>query len=86
MMTMGGALANAPLPLDVLLEAMRIKWSEGHVNEAVALAKAAAPFVHAKPTYSKGGVLNLSALSDERLDELCALVSTGTHAEDEASG
>ena len=58
-------------PLDVLLQAMRQRWHEGKADEAVALAKAAAPYVHAKPASGRGAG-SLSGLGGNRLDELCA--------------
>ncbi len=63
--------ASEAMPLDVLLQAMRLRWQEGLVEEAVALAKAAAPYVHAKPTGGRGAV-SLSRMGDDELDELCA--------------
>lgn len=61
---------DAPTPLDVLLQAMRLRWEEKNVDEAVALAKAAAPYVHAKPSSSRGAG-SPSGLGGDRLDELC---------------
>jgi len=62
---------DAPSPLDVLLKTMHRRWQEGKLEEAVALAKAAAPYLHAKATTGKG-LRGLGALRDEQLDELCA--------------
>jgi hypothetical protein len=65
-------LANdAPSPLDVLLKTMHRRWQEGKLEEAVALAKAAAPYLHAKAAAGRG-VKGLGTLRDEQLDELCA--------------
>ena len=65
-------MADDPLtPLDVLLTVMRLRWSEDRVDEAVALAKAAAPYVHAKPASSRGAG-TLSILGGDTLDDLCA--------------
>ena len=59
-------------PLDVLLNAMRQHWEKGDTQEAVALAKAAAPYVHAKPAGSRGAGSLTGGLGGNRLDELCA--------------
>ena len=67
----GGRLAaETPMPLDVMLHTMRLHWREGRVEEAVALAKAAAPYLHAKPGGSRVAA-TLAALEDDQLDELC---------------
>ncbi len=58
-------------PLDVLLKAMRQRWDENKTDEAVALAKAAAPYVHAKPASGRGAG-SPSGLGGNRLDDLCA--------------
>ncbi len=58
-------------PLDVLLQAMREHWDADKKDEAVALAKAAAPYVHAKPASSRGA-RSLSSLGGDRLHDLCA--------------
>ncbi len=58
-------------PLDVLLKAMRQRWREEKTDEAVALAKAAAPYVHAKPASSRGAS-SPSGLGGNTLDDLCA--------------
>ncbi len=42
-------LMNNISPLGILLDVMRTKWREGEIDKAVALARAAAPFVHARP-------------------------------------
>lgn len=62
---------DATSPLDVLLQAMRLRWQAGAVDEAVALAKAAAPYVHAKPTGGRGAA-SFGKMGDDELDELCA--------------
>jgi hypothetical protein len=58
------------MPLEVMLHTMRLHWREGRVDEAVALAKAAAPYLHARASASRGAV-TLGDLRDEQLDELC---------------
>ncbi len=72
-------------PLDVLLLAMRRRWNEEKVDEAVALAKAAAPYVHAKPA-SSWGAGSLSGLGGDRLDDLCAAAFACAPAEEEGAG
>jgi hypothetical protein len=62
---------DAPSPLDVLLWTMHRRWQEGKLDEAVSLAKAAAPYLHAKAAVGRGKA-GLGALRDEQLDELCA--------------
>ena len=57
-------------PLDVLLGAMREHWDANRKTEAVALAKAAAPYVHAKPTGGASAKGLICALGDDELDEL----------------
>ena len=59
-----------PMPLDVMLHTMRSHWREGRVEEAIALAKAAAPYLHAKAVGSRAAA-TLAALEDDQLDELC---------------
>ncbi len=71
-------------PLDVLLRAMRQRWHEGKTDEAVALAKAAAPFMHAKPASSRGAG-SLSGLGGDRLDDLCAAAFYREPAEEAGS-
>jgi hypothetical protein len=61
---------DSPSPLDVLLKTMHRRWQEGKLEDAVALAKAAAPYLHAKA--AGRGKVELGALRDDQLDELCA--------------
>ena len=61
---------QTPMPLDVMLFTMRLYWREGRVDEAIALAKAAAPYLHAKPGSGRVAA-TLGALEDDQLDELC---------------
>lgn len=58
------------MPLDVMLHTMRHHWREGRIEEAIALAKAAAPYLHAKPGAGRIAA-TLGALRDDELDELC---------------
>jgi hypothetical protein len=86
----GGAMADdAPSPLDVLLKTMHLRWQEGKLDEAVGLAKAAAPYLHAKAVGGRGGA-GLGALRDEELHELCARLCEsgdgGAAAADECEG
>ena len=71
---------DATLPLDVLLRAMRDHWKAGRETEAVALAKVAAPYVHAKPTDGKLERGLACALGDDELNELLRTSSAGTAA------
>ena len=67
------------MPLDVLLQAMRQRWQEGCLDEAAALAKAAAPYVHAKPQSGRGPMM-MSELGDDELDALCRGGTDGASA------
>ena len=58
------------MPLEVMLHTMRLYWREGRVDEAIALAKAAAPYLHAKPGIGRIAA-TLAEMEDEQLDELC---------------
>ena len=58
-----------PSPLHVLLFAMRRKWRDGDEEGAVALAKAAAPYVHPRAPAARPGP-DLAQVSDDELDEL----------------
>ena len=72
-----------PMPLDVMLHTMRAHWREGRIDEAIALAKAAAPYLHAKAAGSRVAA-TLAALEDDQLDELCrgTLDGAATTADD----
>ncbi len=80
---------DAPSPLDVLLKTMHRRWQEGKLEEAVALAKAAAPYLHAKAATGRG-MKGLGSLGDAQLDELCAELcergAGGAGAAEEPSG
>jgi len=41
---------DALTPLQILLTAMREKWAAGDHDGAVAIARAVAPYLHARPT------------------------------------
>ena len=58
------------MPLDVMLQTMRLYWREGRVEEAIALAKAAAPYLHAKPGSGRVAA-TFADMEDDQLDELC---------------
>lgn len=60
-----------PSPLHVLLCVMRRKWRDGDEDGAVALAKAAAPYVHPRAPAARP-IPDLSQVSDDELDELGA--------------
>ncbi len=72
-------------PLDVLLRAMRKHWREENTDEAVALAKAAAPYVHAKPASGRGAS-SQGGMGGNRLDDLCAAAFFSTSTEEEDPG
>ena len=57
-----------PSPLDVLLSAMNRRWAEGDEEGAVALAKAAAPYVH--PRAQARAAAELPEMDDDELDAL----------------
>ncbi len=59
-----------PMPLDVMLHTMRQYWREGRVEDAITLAKAAAPYLHAKPGAGRVAA-SLADMEDGQLDELC---------------
>lgn len=71
--------ADSPMPLDILLETMRRHWREGRLDEATALAKAAAPYLHARAGAGRETV-TLASLEDEQLDELWARAVNGEGA------
>lgn len=54
-------------PLHVLLTVMRRKWRDGDEDGAVALAKAAAPYVHPKVPSARPS-MDLAQVSDDELD------------------
>ncbi len=62
---------ESPTPLHVLLKTMHQRWAEGKLDEAAALAKAAAPYLHPRAAAGRG-LPDLGSLTDEQLDELCA--------------
>ena len=56
-----------PSPLHVMLTVMRRKWRDGDEDGAVALAKAAAPYVHPKAAAARAS-MDLAQVSDDELD------------------
>lgn len=58
-------------PLDVLLHTMRQHWQEGRVEQAVALAKAAAPYLHPRAGGGSGS-MSLAMIGDDELNDLCS--------------
>ena len=61
---------NDIMPLEILLHAMRMYWRQGEVDKAIAIARAAAPYVH--PRAGKGQdathiELDIGHLSDAEL-------------------
>ncbi len=63
-----------PSPLDVLLRTMH------RHDEAAAAAKAAAPYVHPRPSAARA-LPDLSAVKDDELDDLCARSALGTDSQ-----
>ncbi|MGR3717164.1 MAG: hypothetical protein ACU0B1_10495 [Thermohalobaculum sp.] len=57
-------------PLDVILSAMRARWRAGNIDEAVKLARLAAPFVHPRP-HAAGRATRLRDMEDHEIDALC---------------
>lgn len=70
---------DAPTPLALMLSVMRSKWDTGDVDDAVALAKAIAPYLHPKAPAAKADEA-LADMRDDRLDELCEGASAGSPA------
>ncbi len=62
---------DAPSPLELMMTTMHRKWAAGEVDDAVMLAKAIAPYVHAKASSVRPSD-ELSAMRDDQLNELCA--------------
>jgi hypothetical protein len=58
------------MPLDILITVMRDRYEHADIEGAVAIAKAVAPFVHAKPR-PRAGAAALGMMRDEQLAELC---------------
>jgi hypothetical protein len=72
-------------PLDVLLLAMRNYWADRDMSAAVAVAKAAAPYVHAKPARGRV-VAPLRPLRDGQLDELRKIAERSRRTPEAATG
>ena len=68
-------------PLDVILAAMRRRLEEGDEAGAVALAKAAAPYVHPRAS-ARGGAGGLERLEDGELDGAGGGGGAGSEAPD----
>jgi hypothetical protein len=74
-------LATAkPSPLDVLLRTMHRHFEAEEYDEAAAAAKAAAPYVHPRPSAARA-LPDLSAVKDDELDDLCARSALGTDSQ-----
>jgi hypothetical protein len=63
----GGGMKKNVTPLHVLLSVMRQKWDDQDLDGAVALAKIAAPYLHAKVSAARPAA-DLSGASDDELD------------------
>lgn len=61
---------HAHSPLEILMTVMRDRFDNQDFDGAVAIAKAVAPFVHAKPN-ARTAPVSLAMLKDEQLVELC---------------
>lgn len=64
-------MTAALAPLDILLHEMRRKWEAGDTEGAIALARIAAPFVHARPAPARPAFENLRTMTDAELEALC---------------
>lgn len=69
-------------PLQVLLDLMQQSYAAGDKKEAAALARSAAPYVHARAA-PKRNLQDLSQLTDAELDRLGEGSGTGAEAEDQ---
>ena len=54
-----------PTPLEVLLGVMNRRWAAGDEDAAVALAKAAAPYVH--PRAQARAITDIAGMDDDEL-------------------
>lgn len=59
-------------PLEVMLEVMREHWTQGEWNQAAAIAKLAAPYVHPRlaSIEQKVSPIDVTKLTDEELETL----------------
>ena len=59
-------------PLEVMLEAMREHWAQGEWDQAAAIAKLAAPYVHPRLSSieQKVSPIDVTKLTDEELEFL----------------
>jgi len=73
-------------PLDILLTVMRDRFLSKDYDSAVAIAKAVAPFVHAKPRARGEAGGSIESLRDNQLVELCRsrVARAGVTQEDSA--
>jgi hypothetical protein len=58
---------DEPTPLQILLLVMRQRWRDEDVDGAVALAKIAAPYLHARVPAARPAA-DLAGVSDDELD------------------
>ena len=77
--------SDVPSPLDLMMTTMHRKWAAGDVDEAVMLAKAIAPYVHAKASVARHAD-GLSALRDDQLNDLCGPGGNGACISSEDKG
>lgn len=61
-------MTNGPMPLEIMLAVMRRCWADNDEKGAVAMARAAAPYVHARaPSAGRPGAVGVDQMSDEEL-------------------
>ena len=63
-------MSDEKSPLDILMTIMRARFNAQDFDAAVSIAKAVAPFVHAKPR-AQAAAVTIGSLRDQQLVELC---------------
>lgn len=76
------ASADGITPLEVMLTAMRMAWDAQKIDEAVAVARDAAPYMHPRLASSTVKINDKRSVSDLDTAELVAAL----HAEGDADG
>jgi len=76
------AAADGITPLEVMLTAMRMAWDAQKIDEAVAVARDAAPYMHPRLASSTVKINDKRSVSDLDTAELVAAL----HAEGDADG
>ncbi len=72
-----GTLSKTPSPLDVLLHTMHRKWQVGDFDGAAALARVAAPYLHARLSMARPSA-GLRTMTDAEIDGLCDTDDAGS--------